>query len=312
LQPFIVHPYCPQLVDAWIGQVVAEPEQTEAGVNDDPLQTAAAQVAVELRQSPAPSQTLVRPQGLVPAQRVSVAPDVIGAQLPAPLRLHAWQAGQLVLPQQTLSTQWPLMHSPPAPQAAPLGLSAQFFVLPDPWHVRGAMQSALVAHDVLQAVPPHTYGEQSIETASPQAPLPLQRASVLAVEPEHVATAQTVVVGAFAQAPAPLHAPVFPQGADALGAHIPRGSVVPADTFAHVPRLPDTLHAWHIGHDADPQQMRSTQVSPVRQSAVAVQAPPCRTLLPHRLVFGSQIVGATQSASLRQAALQDAAAALHR
>jgi hypothetical protein len=72
------------------------------------------------------------------------------------------------------------------------------------------------------------------------------------------------------------------------------------------------LHAWHIGHDAGPQQMRSTQVRPVKQSAVAAHVPPCRILLPHRLVFGSQMVGATQSASLRQAELQDAAAALQR
>ena len=170
----------------------------------------------------------------------------------------------------------------------------------------------MVVHDDRQAFPPHTYGEQLIDTASPQAPLPLQWASVLAVDPEQVAAAQTVVVLAFAHAPAPLHAPVFPQGAEALGVHIPRGSVVPAATFAHVPRLPDTLHAWHIGHDVDPQQMRSTQVRPLRHSAVAVQAPPCRTRLPHRLVFGSQMVGATQSASLRQAELQAAAAALHR
>lgn len=305
--------YRPQLIEAWIGQVVVSPEQDEAGVNIVPLHFAAAQGAVELAQSPAPLQVLVFPQVVVPPpQLVSVAPAALGAQLPAPLRLHAWQAGQLVLPQQTLSTQWPLMHSPPAPHAAPLGLSAQFFVLPDPWQVNGARQSALLAQDDLQAVPPHTYGMQLIETASPQAPLPLQRASVLAVEPEQVAAAQTVVVGAFAQAPAPLQAPVFPQGADALGAHIPRGSVVPAGTFAHVPRLPDTLHAWHIGHDADPQQMRSTQVKPVRQSTVAVHAPPCGTLLPHRLVFGSQIVGATQSALLRQAELQEAAAELQR
>jgi hypothetical protein len=151
-----------------------------------------------------------------------------------------------------------------------------------------------------------------METASPQAPVPLQRASVLAVEPVQLAAAHTVVVLAFAHAPAPLHAPVFPQGIDALGAHIPRGSVVPDGTFAHVPRLPETLHAWHIGQDAAPQQMRSTQVRPVKQSAVALHAPPCRTLLPHRLVRGSQIVGATQSVSARQAELHAAVAALHR
>ena len=149
-----------------------------------------------------------------------------------------------------------------------------------------------------------------IETASPQAPLPLQCASVLAVDPVHDAAAHTVVVLARAQAPAPLHAPVFPQGIDATGAHIPRGSVVPAGTFAHVPRLPATLHAWHIGQDADPQQTWSTQVNPVKQSAVVVHAWPCRTLLPHRPVVVSQMVGARQSVSTRQAELHAAAAAL--
>ena len=73
-----------------------------------------------------------------------------------PFTLHALQAAQLTLPQQTASTQLPLMHSPPAPQARPLGLSAQLLVLPAPWHVNGARQSASAAHIDLQAFVPHT------------------------------------------------------------------------------------------------------------------------------------------------------------
>ena len=126
-------------------------------MNIVPLHDAGAHIAVEWRHSPAPSQTLVRPQAVPPpAQEVSVAPAAIAAQLPAPLMLHAWHAGQLALPQQAPSTQLPLMHSPPAPQAAPFGLSAQFRVLPDPWQVNGARQSALLAHDDLHAFVPQT------------------------------------------------------------------------------------------------------------------------------------------------------------
>ena len=86
----LVHLYVPQLIDAWIGQVVVAPEQNDAGENAVPLHDAGAHIAVELRQSPAPSQTFVLPQAVVPpAQVVSVVPAAFGAQLPAPLRLHA-------------------------------------------------------------------------------------------------------------------------------------------------------------------------------------------------------------------------------
>jgi hypothetical protein len=158
LQPAEVQVYVPQLTGAWIGQVVVAPMQDDAGVNDDPLHTAAAHIAVELRQAPAPSQVLVLPQGAVvlAAQPVSVEPAAFGAQLPWPFTLHAWQAGQLLLPQQTPSTQLPLMHMPPAVQASPFVLRAQLLVLPDPWQVNGARQSASTAHEDLQAFVPHT------------------------------------------------------------------------------------------------------------------------------------------------------------
>ena len=59
------------------------------------------------------------------------------------------------------------------------------------------------------------------------------------------------------------------------------------------------------------QQTPSTQLSPVRQSPVAVQAWPSRFLLPQRLVVGSQMSGDKQSLSRAQAALQ-AVEPLHR
>jgi hypothetical protein len=92
---------------------------------------------------------------------------------------------------------------------------------------------------------------------------------------------------------------------------MPCGSAVPEGTFAQVPRLPDTLQAWHIPHDVDPQQTPSTQVRPVKQSAVAVHGCPCRCLVPQRLVFGSQMSGERQSASVLHAELQ-AVVPLHR
>jgi hypothetical protein len=110
LQPPVVHAKLPQAVGVAAGQVLPVPEQNAAGVKVDPLHFAAAHMAVEVWQAPAPSQTLVRPHGVVPAQRVSVLPDAIPEQVPSPFRLHALQAPQLGLPQQTVSTQLPVLH----------------------------------------------------------------------------------------------------------------------------------------------------------------------------------------------------------
>ena len=133
MQPLAVQAYAPQLIGACAGQVVLAGEQNDAGVKDDPLQVAGAHWAVELAQAPAPSQVLVFPHPVpVAPQRVSFVPAPSGAQVPAPFTLHAWQAGQLALPQQTPSTQWPLMHWPPEAQTRPLALSAQLRVAPAP------------------------------------------------------------------------------------------------------------------------------------------------------------------------------------
>ena len=66
------------------GQVVLAPLQKDAGVKDDPVHLAGAHMAVELAQSPAPSQLLVLPQVVVPPpQRASVAPPANAAHAPA-------------------------------------------------------------------------------------------------------------------------------------------------------------------------------------------------------------------------------------
>lgn len=116
----------------------------------------------------------------------------------------------------------------------------------------------------------------------------------------HDCVPHEVVVAASWQAPAPLHAPVLPQGGLAVQRLIV--SAAPSGTFVQLPALVPTLHAWHNEHALVLQQTRSTQVLPVRQSVVAVHGCPRRALLPHRLVCGSQMLGARQSASRVQAA----------
>ena len=118
------------------------------------------------------------------------------------------------------------------------------------------------------------------------------------VEPEQDAVPHETEVAASAQAPAPLQAPVLPHG----GAGVQRfaGSVVPTGTLAQLPALVPTLHAWHSPHAVALQQTPLVQKLPVRHSLVAAQGWPRRFLLPQRLVCGSQMLGATQWASLLQ------------
>jgi hypothetical protein len=90
-------------------------------------------------QPPAPLHLPFVPQVVAPwsVQKVvgAAVPAASGAHAPVPETLHAWQAGQLELPQQTPSTQLPLMHSlpvVPVAHARPLALSAQLRVAPVP------------------------------------------------------------------------------------------------------------------------------------------------------------------------------------
>ncbi len=72
------------------------------------------------------------------------------------MTLQAWQAPQLALPQQTPSTQLPVMHSFPAEQLEPLAFRLQLLGDPVPWQVNGTWQSPSAVHDVLQVSEPHT------------------------------------------------------------------------------------------------------------------------------------------------------------
>ena len=73
-------------------------------------------------QAPPPLQVPVLPQGGLAAHRPcgSAAPLATAAQVPSPLTLHARQVPHALVEQQTPSTQLPLAHSWPVPQAAPL------------------------------------------------------------------------------------------------------------------------------------------------------------------------------------------------
>ena len=55
----------------------------------------------------------------------AAVPDASGVQVPGDVPLQVWQVPQAALPQQTLLTQPPLMHSFPATHAVPFGFRAQ-------------------------------------------------------------------------------------------------------------------------------------------------------------------------------------------
>jgi hypothetical protein len=126
------------------------------------------------------------------------------------------------------------------------------------------------------------------------------------VDPVHDAVPHETVVPACRQAPRPLQAPVLPHGGFAAQSAWGSGELV--GTLVQVPALPAMLHALQSGQLVVLQQTPSTQVFPVRQSLVLVQACPRRFLLPQRLVTASQmllpVLLGRQSASDVHAALQ--------
>jgi hypothetical protein len=117
-----VHRYGKQSVVA-AGEQVPVPEQDAACTNSEPEQVAPAQpVLLETcAQLPAPSHRPLLPQVPLAAHWPLGAgdPAAIGAQVPVPVMLQAWQLPQPLVEQQTPSIQLPLPHSWPVPQAAP-------------------------------------------------------------------------------------------------------------------------------------------------------------------------------------------------
>jgi hypothetical protein len=129
LQLVPLQTYGAQLAVLGVEQVPL-PEQNALGVKVVPLQEAAPQptlVAVCV-QAPPPLQVPVLPQVPLAAQRLCGSVTVLAtlAQVPAlPVMLQAWQVGQLTVPQQTPSTQFPLSHSWLDRQATPPALTGR-------------------------------------------------------------------------------------------------------------------------------------------------------------------------------------------
>ena len=70
-------------------------------------------------------------------------PGALGAHVPSPFRLHAWQVPHVDVEQQTPSTQLPVAHARPfVPQAAPAGSTGMHAC---PLQKKPLVQSALVA-----------------------------------------------------------------------------------------------------------------------------------------------------------------------
>jgi len=98
-----------------------------------------------------------------------------------------------------------------------------------------------------------TYEPQLDVPAWLHVPLPEQNDAGWNVVPLHdMPSPHDTVVGDCWQPPEPLHAPVLPHGG--VAGHCPVGATLPAAMFAHIPRLPEMLHAWHVGQLALPQQ----------------------------------------------------------
>jgi hypothetical protein len=149
---------------------------------------------------------------------------------------------------------------------------------------------------VLQAFVPQTYGTQVEDVGGAQAPDPSQCETGVKVIPLQEAVPQGALVAASWQAPAPLQAPVLPQGG--VAGHWPAGAGLPEAIGAHDP-VPLTLQALQVGHEALPQQTLSVQ-KPLMHWAALAQARPLglRAQLPDW-----QVKGATQSASAAQVVL---------
>ena len=86
-------------------------------------------------------------------------------------------------------------------------------------------------------------------------PVPLQCEIAVNVDPVHDCVPHDTVVAASWQAPAPLHAPVLPQG----GFGVQRLSGFPTGVLAQLPALVPTLHDWQSEHALVAQQTPSTQ-----------------------------------------------------
>jgi hypothetical protein len=201
---------------------------------------------------------------------------------------------------------------PSAPIAlCPLQLAlAGAHVLSAP-HEKPLVQSAFVAHDVLHAVAPHTYGEQAFGEAALHVPCPSQL--LVCAEPvEHDGVPHDVVSGgylhvwAFAPSHVPPHSlPAFVH-AGRVPLETPCGS--PA-TGEQTPLFEGRSHASHCPLHARSQQKPSAHAL-LLHSLLALQTAPGSFFPVHRVA--EQYAVDAQSLSLAQVSLHATPAASHR
>lgn len=134
---------------------------------------------------------------------------------------HVLQAPVQSLLQQTPSTQWPLVHSMFALQAAAFGNVAPHLPGMNVPHLLGALHDVSPVHELKHAFPAvlQTYGSQFVVEPARHAPAPSHVLAVVAVPFVQVAAAQIAPSGYFWQAPAPLQKPLLPQLATPWSVH---------------------------------------------------------------------------------------------
>ena len=151
---------------------------------------------------------------------------------------HDLQVPEHAVVQQTCCEQNPDAHSLAAVQPAPGGLGPQLPLT----HAAGATQSALVTQiDRQLPVGSHWYWPHELVAAAMQSPVPSQRDAFVTEAAMHDCARQIAPAAYSAHAPAPSHAPVWPQAAMPSSAQSPPGSV-PTASFTQVPSIPATLH----------------------------------------------------------------------
>jgi hypothetical protein len=211
---------------------------------------------------------------LVPLQGARTEPrgaPLTVTQVPTlPASLHPWHCPAQARLQQTLSTQFALVHSAPLWQAVPLALSGaqtalelQYCAVP-----QGRLALQPPEHLVVSA---HWLLGQLVVAAAVQAPAPLQTVAVVAEPPRQLAATQVVALPGKTQAVPPLPVQLPAQGAvPPQGARPERG--VPL-TVTQVPTLLVSLQPWHCPAQATLQQTPSAQVALVH-SVLLWQAVP--------------------------------------
>lgn len=211
-----------------------------------------------------------------------------------PASAHDWHVPVQALPQHTPCAQNPDKHSAAAAHAAP----GPFFTQLVPMQVNGAVQSAVVAHDVLHAPVPHVYGSHGDVAAAWQTPVPLHERDDVNVEPVHADGEQVVPLAYSRQPPAPSQKPSAPQVDGACIAHWLSGSA-PDGTLLHVPALPVSAHDRQVPVHAVAQHTPCSQ-NPVTHSEPAAHVRPAG-FFPHAPLLHT--LGETQSPSVVHAIL---------